>query len=263
MEKARPGKRMLSVTLVCALVGALGVACSSEETAKIGDPPDTVDRSQLPTYAGLWEGYVEAYKFFSGSDHVRLNLDAQGSGWLQVGDSADLVPAPTDPDVGWPPECVEGKASWQGWAKLLDGVRYPLEGIGVDAERIRFSLNTNQPYAAWCAMQKPVAIQLPGPDGESTRYACSLPGFSEGDECFADDPQSHANQRPIDCCRQGLCVGVCECDAKTCTVFREPGFDVTVDIALVDVSGSKLEGTILLNSGNNQKYPFTIRLKRK
>jgi hypothetical protein len=146
--------------IVVALIFGAGaqVACSGGGNLNIGNT-STVG-ANLSDYAGTWDGYAQAYSFLpDGSDHVRLTIAANGQGTLQLGD-APLLPAPTDQNVGFPTEAaaanlISGPRS--PVSILNEGVLYPIHNAQVQTGRIQAGLKPNDYYAAWCALQTPVA----------------------------------------------------------------------------------------------------------
>jgi hypothetical protein len=230
-----------------------------------GNPVDLGHReAQLSDYAASWDGYAEAYTFRDGSsDRVRITLDANGVGTLEVGE-AQLDPVPIDPEVGLP-----------GFPELFrDGFRYPIHAATVDAGRIRFELYPRERYAPWCAIQTPFANTL----YEMSFYGCvSVPpgkGYENTSGCFLYDPVPGespgvivaTNPMPVDCARWNPCLnGTCTCTASACAFIPSPYENkVLVDGAL-ESDGTSLVGTLLLNDGY---YPpddarLTIRLERQ
>jgi hypothetical protein len=77
-------------------LGVLGTGCGSDDSVNMGDGEIGYDKSSLASYAATWEGYVEAYTFPSGSDKVRVVLDRDGNGHLEVGEG-NMAPPATDP----------------------------------------------------------------------------------------------------------------------------------------------------------------------
>ena len=112
-------------------------------------------------YVGKWDGYTEAYTFQpDGSNRVRLTIDAQGQGTLEVGNAA-LLPPPTDPNVGYPPSADGGAPSEQipqSNSGLTEGFLYPIYGTQVVANRIQLGTVPGDLYSAWCALQTPYPI---------------------------------------------------------------------------------------------------------
>src|SRR5450432_936374 len=104
-------KNVGSRALVALLCGAgFSAACSGGGAVNIGNT--AVIGSQLSDYAASWDGYAEAYTFMpDGSDRVRLTIDANGQGTLEVGNAA-LLPPPTDPNVGYRPALSSIPRSW-------------------------------------------------------------------------------------------------------------------------------------------------------
>jgi hypothetical protein len=171
---------------------------------------------------------------------VRITLDEQGNGWLQIGEGAPL-PAPTDPNVGWPASLVGSDLSSVGLGSpeaFLEGVRYPITGARVAEERIRIAVNPYDAFKTWCELQTPVLRS----DEWPTRYGCTSTGYEvENGQCFLN---TYGDPIPIDCAKAILCSHpVCECNATSCTSGVGP--TINIDAALDD-DGQGLVGSILL-----------------
>jgi hypothetical protein len=240
---------------LCALVCGLAAGCSSGGSANIGDGELSIDKSQLDAYAAAWDGYVEAYTFPSNTDRVRVTLDEQGNGWLQVGDGDELAP-PTDPDVAWPEAAIDeasGKPTMVG-SNLLEGIRYPITGAVVEEERIRLSIDAYDAFEPWCALQTPVLHTNETPAG----YGCSLNagyGMSDG-SCTVQTAEGEPI--PIDCGKAVMCASdACACDATACTAGD--GRSIPFDAALSD-DGQSLEGSIVLPDVDGARI---VRLERQ
>lgn len=52
----------------------------------------------MSDYAGVWDGYAEAFTRNDGTDRIRITLDSQGMGTLNDGD-------PSDADTAKPVDC--------------------------------------------------------------------------------------------------------------------------------------------------------------
>jgi hypothetical protein len=220
-----------------------------------------LDRSELGAYAASWDGYVEAFEFASGSDRVRVTLDASGNGTIRFGDAA-LVAPPTDPNVGYPPEVVAKPFdSLPGVGMPYEGFVYTVQGASVEDERIRFQVNSRELYADWCELQTPLSHTQLSQSYDAngmlissetiTLYSCSGNGLSfDGMGCV--DPDT-ANV--IDCSKVMLCTSaVCACTAEGCTGGGT--LDVALDAAL-DEDGNALEGTLTVGGR------ATVRLERQ
>jgi hypothetical protein len=251
--------RIKSVLIVVsALGGASIIGCASSDKANIGDGELTVDKNALSSYAAEWTGYVEAHTFLSDNDQVRVTLDGQGNGWLQVG-IGSTPPGPTDPAVGWPPvlaamsiDDVNTYASY-----LFDGIRYPIRGARVELERIRLTVNSYDAYTAWCGLQTPMLHT----DETPARYGCTAESGYEiptGTNACATGVDANGAPIVVDCAKAVLCMGtVCSCDQSACR--SGAGQDVQLDAALDD-TGTTLVGTILMP--DEAVGARTIRLKR-
>jgi hypothetical protein len=234
------------------------LACSDGGNVDIG----TNTGANLSDYAASWDGHAEAYTFpGTTSDRVRLTLDANGHGHLQFGD-AQLLPPATDPNVGYPPGADLTFAPLVSGSEVRDGFEYPVYGVRVETNRVRFGVWSRDLYAGWCSLQTMTyAI-----DGGGV-YTCLPPspgGTIEGGtgmECALLD----ASRTPeaFDCLKLALCetVGVCTCSATGCAPEPAPAddtlFPVTFDGAL-DPGGTTLVGTLVLNVDR-----VTVRLQRQ
>lgn len=202
-----------------------------------------------------------------------------------------LLPAPTDPNVGYPPGHEDPKPI-PATENMAGGVLYPVHAAEVQADRIQIGLKPNDDFAAWCSLQTPFYTltgytgqagvgTLPPLDGLPdaglvAQYAYSiLPGSGGGfgpdatgtNACYVSihpaDGTAPSNQ-PIDCGKFGLGVAqVCVCTKDSCT--SSPAVDTAavpsaypaeLDGAL-DSSGKSLTGTLLLNG-----VRITVRLTR-
>jgi hypothetical protein len=255
---------MTKTRLLWLLPVALAPAACSD-----GTPVDLGHReAQLADYAASWDGYAEAYTFPAGSsDRVRITLDANGVGTLEVGE-APLDPIPTDPEVGLP----------TGTGVFHGGFRYPIHATAVEAGRIRFEIDPTERFAAWCAIQTPYANMV----RDMSFYACtSIPAgkvYEEIEGCALYDTIMESgnivtliNPMPVDCMRWGPCMHmICTCTASACAYVPNPyGDRVLVDGALND-DGTSLVGTLLMKEGYrnpgeespNPELRVTIRLER-
>jgi hypothetical protein len=219
-------------------------ACSSDSQVDIGD--GKLGES-LTDYAATWDGYAEAYTFSDGSDRVRLNLDANGEGTFEVGESPAVVTDPANPPGASRPELVPGFA-------------YTVRFSTVEDNRLRFRIDANEVVAPWCSAQTSYE-QGAG----SGNYLCVPSGGSimGGEACFII--QGSDIEIPVDCDALMLCrLGdMCKCSASGCStpeIIEESPVQFAVDGAL-DASGDELEGTLLL--GELEASTPTIRLTRQ
>ena len=204
----------------------------------------------LSDYAASWDGYVEAWQFASGSDRVRVVLDAAGQGTLELGDQPLFAP-PTDPNVGYPPG-VEW--SLPGNLPPIEGFQYPVQEARVEARRLRLDADPNDIVKAWCQMQTPVLDEgIP----QQPTYAC-VPnwGYEQtGTGCAQVNPQTNEHV-PVDCVKLGLCMlpGDCECTATGCDVRASS--PMQLDAALQG-DGNDLAGTLALDPGTRLNVHLT------
>jgi hypothetical protein len=234
--------------VAAACLVALG--CGNDPV-NIGDGTKDIDKGSLASYAALWDGYVEAHTFHSGSDRVRVLVDESGESFLQVGEG-DALPLPTDPTVGWPPSVATEGAGYVS-ATLYESVRYPLGNVRIESERIRFQIETNAAFSPFCELQTPVPTDAPG------QFGClAHNGYSPTDDGCAAVLVPGGSQVPVDCGKVFICLDGCACDSTSCT--NRPGLDVPIDAALDD-AGDELVGTIILQDENVGLR--TLRLQRQ
>lgn len=254
-------RRALSVLFgVLALTAAACGGGSGNNTVITG--------ASIEDYVARWDGYAEAHTFNDGSDRVRLAIDANGQGWVQVGD-LPLWPAATDPTVGPPGQW--DRSNNYGIANLVPGFDYPIYGPRVEARRIRFTANYHDAWGDWCRMQTPVSSANLG------TYACAPdqgwdPATGDPNRCYVVDPGTSAIVE-YDCFKWELCQLTspcscavapleCECSATACDVPSVNGKGaafVQVDAALEN-DGADLVGTLAIDDIDQR---FTIRLTRQ
>ena len=138
--------RSIATLLLSALIPA-AYGCSDGGAVNIGNTQKI--GAQLSDYAATWDGYAQAFAFSDGTDHVRLTIDSNGHGTLQVGDAAG-PPLPTDPHVGYPPASALGTVTspFPG----ITGFPYSLHAARIDADRIQVGVDLNEIYSAWRAL---------------------------------------------------------------------------------------------------------------
>jgi hypothetical protein len=252
--------RLLSRALL--LCAGLPLACSGGKSINIGNT-NTLG-SQLSDYAASWDGYAEAAAFLPDqTDRVRVTIDADGNGALEIG-NAPTLPPPSNPNVGYPPSIVDNTG-------MFEGFLYPTHAAAISADRIQLGINPHDVYAAWCALQTPYVFsfsELPVPDGGTQAYGC-LPNWGTGPNNSPDGgpdggpgcaltPPDGGAILPVDCekialCGLGLGLNVCSCTASSCTSLAVPSgaganqYPVELDAAL-DSTGKTLTGTLAISS---------------
>lgn len=241
---------------ILAVLGSAG--CSSDPTVDIGDGKQG---EALSDYADVWDGYAEAFQFADGSDRVRITLDAQGNGFLEVGETAA---APPDPTPGGPPPSFKG-------SELIAGFAYPIAGAGVEQKRLRLQVQHYSRFDAWCQEQPAVLFD---PNQSPDVYSCfpytsGLEGLdTEGENCLVT-----GTSQVVPCQLQPACTHMCECTASGCQggpataglALPSPfSFGpAQLDAALAD-GGETLTGTLVSDSREGVLTPrITIRLERQ
>ncbi len=215
-----------------------------------GDAPRFVADAPRGDGGGeIWEGYVEAYTFASGSDRVRLVLDsATGdgprTGTVTFGMGTPPAPA-TDPLVGYPPG---GRLYEQ---RFFEGFAYPLESGTRTGRRTQVGWSLNSMWEAWCQLQTP--YEQEGSWNCLPYGSAYLTEYSEGGFCAYGVPHEETFV-PVDCGQLGLCIErpVCTCTAAGCNYWPVAGSSMDFT-----ASGDTATGTLLLLDGS-----FVIHLTR-
>jgi hypothetical protein len=257
---------VMNVRLAGLVVLLASAACSGDEHVDLGSGPIEQHGSGLVAFSGSWDGYAEGYTFADGSDRVRLMLDANGSGGIQVGDSQPaVVPAATSGYY---------RDGGVGDAPLKPGYDYPISGARVESDRLRAGTDPMSYFAAYCSQLTPHAVDpilVPsgfscsrGGNGYSSNGSmCSVTLTANGQPATTPNDANLVNE-PIDC---GLatCTSYCTCDANGCeamTYEQAHGSPsgASFDGALED-DGGKLVGTLVLGPPNGGTR-LTVRLTR-
>jgi hypothetical protein len=179
---------------------------------------------------------------------VRLQLDADGNGVLEVGESAPLPPP--DPERGYPLDPRFGPMHPET-AALVSGFSYPITDAIVESRRIRAATASNELFREWCALMAPVLSLV-----EEPIYACvpNIPSLSNGDICELTPPGEPSFL--IDCRKFELCPHYCRCTADACGI-AEDADDIRIDAAL-QAGGDELEGTPRIGD-----LPVVVRMTRQ
>jgi hypothetical protein len=244
---AAPGRKKLmhhalSRRLALALLLAPFAACgNADDPVDLGhDGPSHALGSALSDYAGTWQGRTEAFEFSDGSDTVTIEIAANGSGELRLGDTPELPPP--DPSHGYPPNDAEtypGKPL-QG---VAPGFAYPIADAVVGENRIRMHSSSGELYREWCDLMTPHLVTNATP----TYYAC-LPFAGFGTTDNKGECTNGENLDQLIDCGLTLCLSMCECSQDDCHVnegFVQP--DIQIDARLED-DGDSFVGTLVLGS---------------
>ncbi|HET6149775.1 MAG TPA: hypothetical protein VFH68_19710, partial [Polyangia bacterium] len=224
------------------VLGTVPLGCTSEKPVDLGNNVG----SALADYSGDWDGYAEAYSFeTTGSDRVRIALDATGHGTIRFGDSALLNP-PTDP--------TSIMLSGLDTGSALVGFEFPLYDGRVEGNRVRLTVSPKDIYGAWCPLQTVVAT-AESPTGygcavQPVTYDPQLGGCFRADEWATTDGGADAGPAGVNCAQAALCgaSSVCTCTASGCTITPPTGNDSVIKIdATLENNGANLVGTLLLD----------------
>ena len=229
------------------LAAIAAVSGCSDDPVSLGGAV-AVDRAALSSYAAVWEGYVEAHTFESGSDRVRLVLNDNGQGTVTFGEAA-ARPMPTDADNPFP-DLQPIHIDLLQYEKFHEGFEHEIANALVEEERLRARTEPTNVYGeAACALQTPVAPiceqdECPyhcGPDPNGVAY--------RDNRCFLASDDTEVSCQKLELCSP---VGICECTSTECFA-QMPGDAIVLDGAL-DEAGTKLVGSL---------DSHTIRLTRQ
>jgi hypothetical protein len=242
MKVQSPGRPSHEVIVMNArLTGVIAsltvfAACAGDDSVDLGNGPIERATIELVEFSGSWDGYAEGYRFRDGSDRVRLMIDANGNGVLEVGDSAPRpVPAANS---GYDPATTSLE-------DVNPGFSYPITGANVANNRLQAGSDHLRFFEDYCEQLAPVAT--------SGGFAC------RPDESYVTNGDGTctlvASGSPVSC-ELLYCDSTCACDAQSCRVkTREEavgrastspdGKSIHLDAALED-SGQKLVGTLVL-----------------
>ncbi len=234
------------------------VACSAGRKLDLGSndvsTAPSVDTS-APSIVGSWKGYVETIAFSDaseepivfpdGSDMIAASFVSQAdgsyTGTITFGAAAP-PPAPTDPNVAYPPGYGQALADNSEVARYFEGFPYTAAEISFDGTRLRFGVASDELWRAWCELQTQTYPygSFPGLP-TAPAYTCApRSSLNENSlsQCFFSAPDG--GSEAVDCGKANLCAYVlaCNCSATSCT--SDPTADVLFDMQL---SGIQLDGT--------------------
>lgn len=246
-------------SLCVPFVFALAACSSSGGKVDIGDDKRGTIAQSLADYAGSWDGYVEAYQFPGGTDRVRVTLDGNGQGTLEVGDGPPFAP-PSDPTIGYPDPndpVFADSITLASYALPRPGLSYPVHEAVFESGRIRFSILGSDPIAPWCEMQQSYLEVGAIPE----QYSCILGGgYVQSDVgCFSGDG-SLVPRPQLDCGQAKTCAGACDCTATECHGRQGVEVESHLDGALAAGNGDELVGTLVLPQHIAPRV--TIRMSR-
>jgi hypothetical protein len=194
--------------------------------------------------AQSWTGYVENFKFGSGSDRVRLVFTADDSGQIAgtVTFGNGIAPPPaTDPDVGYPPG-MNGTTSMPN--EYLEGPSYAIRSGSLQSNRLRLTIDMIELWTGWCALQ-------PAPtDGSETcipNHFFSFDSDATHTTCILHPTAEESV--PFNCVKWDLCMMsmACKCSPAGCVAnYEDSGYKTSFDVFLANGTGSgSMSGNIL------------------
>lgn len=242
--------RIRGSVIAFVLVAASGLAAACHPSVQPIEGGTTTSGSGGGSGANkpqVWKGYVENYQFDDGIDTLEITLSADRKSSTVVMGDQPLFPAPTDPNVPSPP--VFRESNIQGPPRAVTGFAFSGIGSTVTPTRMTFSVDPNEQWNAWCALETPIAWG----NAPSNTYEC-LPNAGttsvdtkNGPQCFYGEG---ANMTPVDCGKLALCLGfmVCKCSATACDVPVPSEGSLRFDLA---ISGAHADGSVVGLSGTS------------
>jgi hypothetical protein len=233
-------------TIYVGLVAVLA-SCSSGTGQPVDLGDDAVDSSgqTLASYEGNWDGYIEAFEFSSGSDRLRISLDASGQGSVEFGEAAPLAPF-SNPTVGYPEsDPFDTPGFVPNYTGPREGFSYPVHDAAVSDGRIELVVWGSDIVEDFCAAQTEIYQTFSIP----SRNTCSPTGdsYGESDEgCMDVAVESSTSGMQFDCGLVKTCLAGCACDETSCTSLRHQGTELALDGSLA-MNGTQLVGTLVLH----------------
>lgn len=203
------------MTRTCMKVGLLaGVvlissACSGGEV-DIGDEANSTagNGSKLSKFAGSWDGQIDLWQADSGSNRVRIELDAEGQGSVRFGD-LPIQSASDHPyanDQSFPNSDLPSNDP-------IETAIYPVHEPVVDAGTLEFFVELGDLFDAFCAAQVNVTPKCDNPDLVGVRQ-------DTPDECILKlrDPDDNYSEVEVPCPRAYICYRFrsCVCSEDAC-----------------------------------------------
>jgi len=180
-----------------------------------------------------WTGYIENYKFTSGSDVIKFTFGIDGTGQVvgkvYLGNGTPPPPA-TDPNVGYPPGYFDSyDVSAHG--HLEEGFVYSMIGAVYSSRRLQFSFEGSELWAGWCALQTPI----PGSSFCLPNWGGGMLGYPSS--CGQTDPTGKVV--PVDCGKFQLCYRelMCNCSMYACSVNPTDRYSFDLVVSDSDASG--------------------------
>lgn len=212
-----------------------------------------------------WTGYVENFKFQSGSDQITITFTTPTEGTLYFG-AAPNGPQEVNPDVGipanidWLTDSGDVDTPVQALATQLESVTFKLHDALREDGRVRFKVNLAEVWSPWCAAQ---SVTYPVQLSQDTVVSNCLPTVPRRTQPFRQEGSGQCSYQDIrdpsgrtnalaSCSKVWLCsMGACACDANHCELdLQEPtvnsSFVVSVDLRIV---GNDADGTTTLGRG--------------
>ena len=196
-------------------------ACSGGKV-DIGDEASS-SSSKLSKFAGSWDGEIELWDAVSGSNRVRIELDAEGQGTVRFGD----LPIQSAPDHPYPSDDHPDLHHDSPNPEPLETALYPVREPTLEDGTLEFFVEMGDLFDAFCAAQIDVTPPCDPPDSysldEASRNECNVNW---------EDPDGGPRlEYDVPCPRAYICYlfVMCECSEDTCVArdFQQIHFRMT------------------------------------
>jgi hypothetical protein len=168
------------------------------------------DAGAIPVNATIeagdrWTGYVESFRFESGSDRVTLTFSSPTSGTILFGEVPEDPPEPSSYS-SW----VRGFSPWgeyveveqvRALARFYERFPFTLGDVTYDGARIAFRIDLHEAWTIWCASRTP----------SCTSRGCTCVGPSDPDYEAYEAVCTNLNE-------VSPAFRVCRCSSTTCEV---------------------------------------------
>ncbi|WP_438019783.1 hypothetical protein WMF18_12270 [Sorangium sp. So ce315] len=235
----RSNRAALAFIFTSALLGNTGCTSQDRPIGAVDPGQDGEGSSAAALLIARWEGYVENFKFRSGSDVIQIDIESvEGEsiqGKVRFGAGPSLAP-PTDGDVGYPPSSDPLPEYDIGLP--YEAFDFTILGAQLTDRRLRFSIDPRELWTGWCELQTSYPMS-PGSDAYKCMPNTSIKWGSDG--CELDG-------QPVDCGYMNLCrYWVCDCQASGCTVDARGGIDFDFAVDQQEANGSMAHETRMFN----------------
>ena len=222
-----------------------------------GGPEPSTPNGNKP--GQVWSGYVESYKFRSGSDRVTVTFDSTSSGTVVLGEppaAGDVM----DPNVAYPPDCnlssmdLPPGEERHSFEQCAERFTFTMRSAIQEEGRLRFEVDIIDKWQSWCAAQTPYGsgwrTATVGDASTTTpNFSCGVPLPAEPSSgvvcsvCKVPEDGAGCPEADIvwvDCETRDLCSKACACTPTACSSRSDGQSHLRFDL---NVQGNEAHGT--------------------